>query len=130
MRAVCQRARWAISGGTAGEIRLMRLLPVARLVVFLRRRNVDAVMHPAMPAGRNARGFCNAVINHPTPRAAFRIGAAFIVDVARLILTDALAVPPGMETRAKRLAVPPSEELDDKVFHHNPRRGRRLGSRG
>src|SRR5947209_5769567 len=38
------RAFRPISPCAAGEIRLVRLLPVARLVVFLRRRRVDAVV--------------------------------------------------------------------------------------
>ena len=89
----------------------MRLLPVARLVVLGRRRDIDAVMHPAMPAGRDRRAFGIAVVDHPAAGAAVRIGAAFVIDVAGLVLADALAVAPGVEAGAERLAVPPGEKL-------------------
>ena len=77
-------------------------------------------MHPAMPAGRNARGLRAAVVDHPAPRAAFRIRAAFVIDIALLVLADRLAVPPRVEARAQRLAVPPGEELQEKVFIEIP----------
>ena len=89
----------------------MRLLPFARLVVFARRRDIDAVMHPAMPARRDRRGFRIVAVDDPAAGAAFRIDAALVVDVAGLVLADLLAVAPGVEARSERLAVPPGEKL-------------------
>src|SRR5688572_13431452 len=48
-----QAAIGAIGQCRAGKVGLMRLLPVARSVVLLARRHIGAVVHPAMPAGRD-----------------------------------------------------------------------------
>src|SRR5262245_3428596 len=94
----------------------MRLLPLARLIVLLGRRRVDAVMHPAMPARRDQRSFRIAIVDHPSARAAFRILAALVVDIAELIAPDFRAIPPRVKARPERLAVPPGEELGQE-FH-------------
>src|SRR6476660_8348812 len=62
------RAFRAVSLCRSGEIRNVRLLPLARLVVLFRRRRVDAVVDPAVPAGRDGRRFGVAVVDHPAPR--------------------------------------------------------------
>src|SRR5262249_26139691 len=103
------RALWAVSRRRARQIGSMRLLPVARLVAIAWRCDVDAMMDPAVPAGRNGRSFRIVAVDNPAAHAAFRIDAAFIVDIASLILADPLAVPPGVQSRSKRLAVPPGE---------------------
>src|SRR6185312_10271084 len=58
---------WPICQRAAGQVGLMRQLPVAWLVVLLGRRDVGAVVHPAMPAGRDFAGFGVAVVDDPAP---------------------------------------------------------------
>src|SRR5262249_47820630 len=116
------RAFGTVSLCTAGEILDVRLLPLARLVVLFRGRRVDAVGDPAGRARRDGRGLAIPVVDPPPPRAALRIGAALVIDVARLVLADALSHPPGVELRAEGLAVPPGEEFQQEFLHRRPRR--------
>src|SRR5690348_12030666 len=99
----------------------MRLLPLARGVGRLGRRQVDGVMHPAMPGRRNPRRLGQAVIDHPAPlEAERRIDLAAdgaVIAVALLVRADQFAEPPGPQLRAKGLAAPPGEELEKKLFH-------------
>src|SRR5690606_6003337 len=106
-----------VGGGGAGQVGQVRLLPLARLVVFPGRGRVGALRPPAVPAGRDGGGFRIALVDRPAAGAAFRIGAALVVDVAELVRADALALAPGAEARAERLAVPPGEELREKGLH-------------
>src|SRR4051812_23113585 len=96
-----RRAGRTIGAGRAGHVRPMRLLPGARLVVFLRRRHVDGVMQPAMPRWRHRRGLGVAVVDHPAAlEEQRRIDlAAFgtVVTVAEFILADGFAVHPRPE---------------------------------
>src|SRR5215472_1798577 len=87
----------------------MLLLPgIFRLGLARRRRRVDGMMQPAMPLRRHARGFGDAVIEHPAPLAA-RHAAAFderaagllaVIAVAELIGADQLSLEPGVKSRA------------------------------
>src|SRR6185436_12201325 len=72
-----------------------------------------AMMHPAVPAGRDARRLGLAVIDHPTAPAA----ALAVVAVAALVLADELALPPRPQARAECRPVPPGEELQKESFH-------------
>src|SRR5215471_9040625 len=49
----------------AGEIRPMRLLPRVRLGVIQRRRDIHAVMQPAMPGRRYLGGLDEPIVDHP-----------------------------------------------------------------
>ena len=44
-----RRARRTVGRGRAGQVRLMRLFPLARRVALFGRRHIDCVMQPAMP---------------------------------------------------------------------------------
>src|SRR4051794_9980599 len=116
-----RRTGRAIGIRRAREIRLVRLFPLARLVVELGRRHVDDVMHPAVPARRNAACLGKPIIDHPAPLEAERrvdlSAAGAVVAVALLVLADQLAVPAGPELGAKGLAIPPGEELEKELFH-------------
>src|SRR5690606_18851123 len=103
--------------GRTRQVRLVRLLPLARLVVLTARRDIGAVVHPAMPAGRDRRGFGIAVVNHPAARTPFGILAALVIAVAEFVSADLGAVAPCVEARAQRLAVPPRKELREKGLH-------------
>src|SRR5712692_5747433 len=120
-----RRARGPVGVGRAGEIWPVRLLPLARRVVLLRGRHVDRVVQPAVPGRRHARGFGEAVIDHPAPlEAQARIDLAAtraVVAVAEFVLADELAVEPGPQLRAEGLAVPPSKEFEKEIFHHDAR---------
>jgi len=85
-----------------------------------RRRRIDRVMQPAVPARRRRRGFGDAVIDHPAPleaeRRIDRSAARAVVGVAELIVTDEFALTPRIEERVEGRAVPPREEPQEKVF--------------
>src|SRR5271165_997896 len=106
--------------GRACRVRHMRQLPWVRLVVFRRRRRVDRVMEPAVPARRGHRGFGDAIIDHPAPleaeRRIDRSAARAVIGVAELIVTDEFALTPRIEERVEGRAVPPGEEPQEKVF--------------
>src|SRR5215468_11838325 len=101
----------------------MRLLPLARGVVVLRRRHVDDVMDPAVPSRRDARGLGIAVIDHPAALEAERridfAAAGAVVAIALIVGADEFAEPPGPELRAKSLAAPPGEEFQEKLLHRS-----------
>src|ERR1700740_3354709 len=59
------RARRAVGRGRAGHVRHMRLFPLVRLVAGLGRRRVGGVMHPAVPARRDAARLGKSVVDHP-----------------------------------------------------------------
>jgi hypothetical protein len=104
-------------------VRLMRLLPVARSVFLFGGRDVDGVVQPAVPAGRDRRGLDRAVIDDPATLDAegLVLGATLgaVIDVAELVLADLLAEAPGVEARAEGLAVPPSEDLKQGLVHRS-----------
>src|SRR5690606_29694511 len=95
----------------AGQVRPVRLLPFARRVVD--QRLVMGVVQPAVPVRRHPGGLHQAVVDHPAPPAA----PLAIVAVAELVLADELALPPRVHPGAERLAVPPGEDLQQKLLH-------------
>ena len=105
------RALRPVGGRSAGQVRQMRFFPGVRLVGVLGRRDVGALVHPAVPAGRDARGLCLAVVDDPAPVALLLA----VIAVAEFVVADELAGPPGPEARAERLPVPPGEELQQKI---------------
>ena len=111
------RTLGAIGGRRARLVRTVRLFPLARLVVFLRRRGVGAIMHPAVPAGGNLGGFGVAIIDDPTLRLTPAGHRAFVIDIAELVFADTLAVTPGEEAGPHGLTVPPGEDLQEKLLH-------------
>ena len=60
-----QAAIGTIGGSGAGEVGFVRIFPGLGHIFGLRRRHVGAVMHPAMPARRNGRGFRVTVEDNP-----------------------------------------------------------------
>src|SRR5215470_1806079 len=99
----------------------MRLLPRALGFALLGRRDVDRVMHPAVPARRNSRSLGVAVENHP---AAFESQAwvnftatGAVVAIAEFVFADEFAIQPGPHLGAEGLAIPPGEETQKKGFH-------------
>lgn len=85
----------------------MRLLPRPGLVVLGRGRFVRDEMYPGMPLGWDLRGLGEILIDDPAARA-FPL---LVVDVAKGILADALALAPGIKARTQRVAVPPGEQV-------------------
>ena len=110
-------ARRAIGLSGAGEIRPMRLLPLAARALLLGRGLVQRVMQPAVPAGRDLRGFRQVLIDDPPARHAEGADAALlhIIDVAELVLADAAAVPPGHPAIAPGVARPPRKDLAEEA---------------
>src|SRR5690606_12939652 len=100
-----KRARGTIGKRGTSLVFAVRLLPFPRLVVFLAWRNVCAVVHPAVPAGRDLRSVSVALVDYPATRKAERRGAALIIDIAHFVFADALTVAPGEEPRSHGLAV-------------------------
>src|SRR5688572_1416961 len=98
----------------------MRLLPGTRTVIFLGWRHVDCVVQPTVPIRRHARRLGKAVVDDPAPLEAERwVDLAALgseVAVARLVLAHELAITPGPELRAERLAVPPGEKAREEIF--------------
>src|SRR6516225_12492265 len=99
----------------------MRLLPRALGFALLGRRDVDRVMHPAVPARRNHSSLGVAVEDHP---AAFEskawvdfTAAGAVVAIAEFVFTDEFAIQPGPHLGAEGLAIPPGEETQKKGFH-------------
>src|SRR5882762_6798128 len=101
----------------------MRLFPFVRLIGLFGRSDIDGVMHPAVPGRRYPGRFGIAVIDHPAPlEAERRIDLAALgaeIAVALLVLAHKFAEPPGPQLRAKGLAVPPCEKLEQKLFHRS-----------
>src|ERR1700756_448725 len=116
-----RRARRTVSRWRPRHVWYMRLFPFARLVILLGRRHVHHMVQPAVPAWRNAGRFGEPVIDHPAPLEVQRRVdlAAFgaVIAIALRVLPDQLAEPVGPELRAKGLAVPPGEELQEKLLH-------------
>src|SRR5690606_27981334 len=94
-----ERAARAVSLGRASHVWNMRLLPFVRMVLNIARRYVCPVMHPAIPAGRNSARLGIAIVHHPAASASFGVLATLEIDVAKLVFTNARAVPPGVESR-------------------------------
>src|SRR5690606_1514623 len=87
----------------AGQVRLMRLFPFPGLIIRLAGRHVDAMMHPAMPAGRNRGGISRAIICHIAP-----IGLlVLIVAVTEFVRAHIGAEPLDPEPRTPGIAAPP-----------------------
>src|SRR6478672_149853 len=104
----------------ASEVGHVWFLPFPGFIIISCGRILDAMVDPAMPAGRNYRAFGIAVIDHPT---VFRNGVGdrrrrAIVAIAKFILTDELALSPSIESQTQRLATPPREELLEKFEHY------------
>src|SRR3546814_6183948 len=95
----------------------MGLLPFARRVIVLRRGNVGAVVHPAVPARRDGRGLGVTVVDHPAARNAKGRVRPLVIDIAELVLADLLAEAPGKEAGADGLSIPPGEYLREEIFH-------------
>src|SRR5271155_44285 len=93
------RSARTVRGGRAGQVGPTRLFPAVGPHLFLRRRHIDGVMKPAVPARRHHRRFGNAIIDHPTPlKPECRIDLAVfrsVISIAEFILADELAVAPG-----------------------------------
>src|ERR1700736_67836 len=105
-----RRTGRTVGGGSPGQVRDMRLFPFARRVAFFGRRDIDGVMHPAVPVRRYLGRFGIAVVDDPAPLEAERridlaaLGA--IIGVALLVPADQFAEPPRPQLRAKGLAAP------------------------
>src|SRR4051812_13750215 len=101
MFAVSSRAR--ISRRKIGfvrrrKIRLMRLLPRLMLFTIRLRQAIRLMMQPAVPSGRDQRGLCIFLVNHPAPLA--RIAAARlagVIDIAVLVDADLMSAQSGFE---------------------------------
>src|SRR5690606_36140928 len=98
--------------GGAGQIALVRLFPGARLVFGIVGDHVGAIMHPAVPAGRNCGGICITGIGHI---AAICL-AILIVAVTELIGANILAETLDPEARAPSVAAPPGENFREKLL--------------
>src|SRR5579863_8935511 len=89
----------------SGQIGQMRQLPGPRLVILIRRRNIDRVMQPAVPAGRRHRTFGDPGIDDPAAfvaeRRVLRPAAGAVITVAKLIGADQLALLPRVEERVE-----------------------------
>src|SRR6185437_5643081 len=116
-----RRTRRPQRAGRAGHIGPVRFLPRMRLVGFLRGRSVDSVVDPAVPGGRDGRGFGVAIINHPAPlEAKCRVDLAAAgakIAIAEFVLADAFAIHPGPELGAEGLRIPPGEQPKQETFH-------------
>src|SRR5205823_11431989 len=103
------------------HVRDMRLFPLARRIFLFGRREIDNVMQPAMPGWRHPAGFGIAVVDHPaTLETEGRVDLAAVgavVAVALLVYADQFAEAPRPQLRAERLAIPPGEEFEQKLFH-------------
>src|SRR5262249_24203074 len=66
------RTAWPIRVRRAGQIGLVRFFPSVSYRILLRRRCVDDVMQPAMPAWRYQRCLGQTFIDHPAPVVAER----------------------------------------------------------
>src|SRR3546814_358297 len=98
---------------------LMRLFSCAGGRCGIGGHDIVAVMHPAMPAGRDVRGIgIAAAIGHVAPVCL----AILIVFVGEFVAADIVAETPDPQPRAPGLAAPPgedfSEELLDTGFGH------------
>src|SRR6476620_11180982 len=120
--AACQRrTRGPVGGRCPRHVRDVRLCPLARHVFFFGRREIDGVMDPAMPGWRYTRRLGITVIDHPAAleaeRRVYLAAARAIIAIALLVLSDQFAEPPRPQLRAERLAIPPGEEFEQKLFH-------------
>ena len=113
LRRTEDRALRLVGRRRAGEVRQVRFLPFARLVGIVGRRNIGAVVHPAVPGGRDARGFRLAVVDDPAAVAVLLP----VIAVAELVAADEFARPPGPEAGAECRAVPPGEKLQQELLH-------------
>ena len=90
------RTARAMCGRRAGQIGLVGLLPSIGFYCLLRRRRIDDVVEPAVPARWNQRCLGKAVIDHPTALDTKRwIDLAVpgpVVAIAELVFTNELAV--------------------------------------
>src|SRR6266436_10341274 len=122
--AACQdRAGGPVGHRRPRQVGNMRLFPGMRLVGLFGRREVDGVVHPAVPRRRNAAGLGIAVVDHPAPLEAERridlAATGAVIAVALFVLAHQFAEPPGPQLRAERLAIPPCEKLEQKLFHRS-----------
>jgi len=92
----------------------MRLFPRPGLIVFVRGRFVGDEVNPGMPLGWDLRGLRDRLVDDPAARAV----PLLVVDIAEPVLADTLALPPGVEPRAQRVAVPPREQVAEES--HDP----------
>lgn len=84
-----------------GKVRQMLLLPRLARRITGRRDGIGRVVQPAMPFGRNARGFGNAVVDHPALAPQPWNGALVeVVTIALAIRADEFATHLGEEPGA------------------------------
>jgi hypothetical protein len=99
----------------------MRLLPRVRLGLVLRRRHVDDVMHPSMPARRYFRGLSHSPLDHPAPfKSERRIDFAFpraVIAIAEFVLADEFTVKQRPKLSSERRAVPPRKKTQQESLH-------------
>ncbi len=95
-------------------IGLVGLLPASRLVLFIHRRHIRNVVHPAMPARRNGRRFRSTVIDHVTPVPLL----VPVVFVAEFVFSDEFPAAPQSQPHAECIAAPPTEYFLEPW--HNP----------
>src|SRR5262245_10668085 len=99
----------------------MWFLPRLGPINFVGGRNIDGMMQPTMPRWRHHRRLGDGAIDHPT---AFHFECwidlattSAVIAVAKLVLTNRFAIPPGPELSAEGLTVPPSEKPEKKGLH-------------
>src|SRR6185503_17586398 len=101
------------------------LPPRPRRDLLVGRRDIDRVVHPAVPRGPDRRGLRVAVVDDPAPlEAERRVDLAAlgpVVAVAELVLADELTVAVRPPLRTEGLVIPPGEEPGEKGrdFHRN-----------
>src|SRR4030095_10725018 len=95
-------ARRALRLGGAGELGHRLLLPRLARRATGRRRRIGGVMQPAVPVGRNARGFGDTVVHHPALAAATGDDA--------LVLEVAIAFGVGADELAAHLREEPGAD--------------------
>src|SRR5208282_4517383 len=92
------RTARAVGARRPREVGPVRLLPGVLLCLVLRRRHVDYVMQPTMPARRHGGSLRDPVVNHPASLdGEHRIDSAAlrpVIAVAEFVLADELAVEP------------------------------------
>src|SRR5205085_411626 len=89
----------AMRVGSSGQIRPVGLPPGTGLNVFLRWRHVHGVMNPAVPGGRDGRGFGFRAVDHPPPLESQSAidSPAFgpKIAIAEFVLADEFSIEPG-----------------------------------
>src|SRR5579862_850038 len=104
-----------------GQVRPMRFLPRIGFGLVLRRRHIDGVMQPAVPARRYCRSLGDTVVDDPAPiKTERRINLAVfcaVIAIAEFVVADKFAVEPSRQLRAEGLTIPPGKKAKQKAFH-------------